>query len=108
MKIITLNIWGGRQSQDLLDFFKKYSDVDIFLLQEVHHNATEETKWEEMANEQAYNQISQILKDHQGYYAPAIKEEWGLAAFVKKTVRVEQAGDLFVFRHKDAHIGRDG
>ncbi len=108
MKLITLNIWGGRQGDSLIDFFKKYSDVDVFLLQEVHNNATDETKWVTHVNEHAYSEIAEVLPDHNGYYAPAILEEWGLAAFVKKTISVEEVGDVFVFRSKDSHVGRDG
>ena len=39
MKIISLNIWGGRVHKPLLDFLKNHTEVDVFCLQEVYHEA---------------------------------------------------------------------
>ena len=39
MKLITLNVWGGKVFEPLMDFFKKRAgDTDIFCLQEVFDN----------------------------------------------------------------------
>ncbi len=39
MKIITLNIWGGKVFEPLMNFFKEHAeDTDIFCLQEVFNN----------------------------------------------------------------------
>jgi endonuclease/exonuclease/phosphatase family metal-dependent hydrolase len=107
MKLITLNIWGGRQWNPFVDFLKKYSDVDIFLFQEVHNNATPLTKWQDNVNEHSYSHIIQILPGHNSYHAPSILEEWGLATFVKNSIVVETHGNVFVFRTKDAYIHAD-
>jgi len=37
MKLITLNVWGGRWGRELEDFFTAYTGVDVFCLLEVHH-----------------------------------------------------------------------
>jgi exonuclease III len=42
MKIVFLNTWGGRVGQPLLEFFKNHQDVDVFCLQEVWSNASQE------------------------------------------------------------------
>ena len=39
MKLITLNIWGGHVRNPLMEFVSSHSDIDIFCLQEVYHNA---------------------------------------------------------------------
>ena len=37
MKLITLNTWGGKLLNPLLEFVRKYSqDVDIFCFQEMY------------------------------------------------------------------------
>ena len=39
MKLITLNIWGGKVFEPLMEFFRKHAeDTDIFCLQEVFNN----------------------------------------------------------------------
>jgi hypothetical protein len=108
MKLITLNIWGGIAGDILIDFFKKYSDIDFFLLQEVHNNATEKTSLFEGQKIEAFKEISEVLPDHVGYFAPALFGEWGLATFVKKGIDVSEVNDVFVHRKKDSMVGRDG
>jgi len=108
VKTISLNIWGGRVGNKMLDFFKRYSDVDIFLLQEVFHNATDITAWDEVDRREVFKEISDVLVEHNGHFAPAESGEWGLALFVKKSIKVEEIGDIFVHREKDAMVGRDG
>jgi endonuclease/exonuclease/phosphatase family metal-dependent hydrolase len=107
MKIIVLNIWGGTLDNDLLDFFKKYSDTDIFLLQEVFDNATDKTSWDDTDMREAFKDISVLLPSHQGYFAPAESGEWGLASFVKKDIDLQEIGDIFVHGQKNTLIGRD-
>ena len=108
MKIISLNIWGGRVGTKMLDFFKDHSDVDIFILQEVFHNATDITAWGETDRREVFKEIGEILVEHDGYFAPAESDEWGLALFVKKQITIDEVGDIFVHRQKDAMVGRDG
>lgn len=108
MKIISLNIWGGRVGVKMLDFFRDYSDVDVFLLQEVFHNATDITAWDEIDRREVFKEIDDVLVKHNGYFAPAESGEWGLAIFIKKSIEVEETGDIFVHRDKDSMVGRDG
>lgn len=108
MKIISLNIWGGRVGDKMLDFFMRYSDVDIFLLQEVFHNATDITAWDEIDRREVFREISEILVEHDGYFAPAESDEWGLASFVKRSIKVKETGDIFVHGEKNAMVRRDG
>lgn len=103
MKIISLNTWGGRAGDIILDFFKKYRDVDIFLLQEVHHHGTGKTMLHPGQMGELFIDIQKILSSHVGYFAPAEADEWGLAAFIRKDIPVQEAGDIFVHRWKNAY-----
>jgi endonuclease/exonuclease/phosphatase family metal-dependent hydrolase len=108
MKLITLNTWGGRAGGSILEFFKNHADVDIFLLQEVFHQGTEQTLFHTRENKRLFKDVDDILPDHAGYFAPAQNNEWGLAAFIRKSIKVADHGDVFVYRTKDAMVGRDG
>lgn len=106
MKLITLNTWGG-QVHEILDFFKQYQEVDVFLLQEVFHNGTERTVFDQKEKHQLFTEISECLPNHQGYFAPAVDDEWGLAIFIKKTIEVLEHGDSFMHLDRYSLIGQD-
>ena len=42
MKIITLNLWGGKIYDKLIEFLKSKQDVDIFCFQEVFDSQEKE------------------------------------------------------------------
>jgi endonuclease/exonuclease/phosphatase family metal-dependent hydrolase len=106
MKLISLNTWGG-QAAGILDFFKHHQDVDIFLLQEIFHNGTTRTIFSDQERGELFHEISELLPDHLGYFAPAEAGEWGLAIFIRRSVNILEHGDFFVYREKDSMIGRD-
>jgi len=108
MKIVSLNTWGGRGGPELIDFFARNREIDMFLLQEVFHEATEHTIWVEGERAQLFNEIQVALPDHLGYFASCEADEWGLAAFVQRNIPVIETGDVFVHRWRDALVGRDG
>lgn len=108
MKIISLNTWGGRVGQDFLDFFSSSRDIDIFLLQEVFQNATDKTCWNEKCRPNLFQDITTLLPEHIGVFAPSVVHEWGLAAFVKKSLLVEEQGSIFVHKTMDSLEKNDG
>ncbi len=101
MKIITLNIWAGIVGPQLIEFFKEKQDIDIFCLQEVMHEATEWTNWDDRQKRNILTDISAILPHHAVYYRPAERGEWGLAIFVKNTISIVDEGEIFVHLKKD-------
>jgi exonuclease III len=110
MKLVSLNTWGGKAA-GIIDFFKVYEDVDIFLLQEVFYEGTERTTWSETSrknNARLFHEIQTVLPNHQGYFAASESNEWGLAAFVHNSISVEETGNIFVHRWLDALKGQDG
>jgi len=110
MRIVSLNIWGGRAGKDkVLDFFDTYRDVDVFCLQEVWSAPYEELegimaggkplKHDEVM---AYGKqdITALLKDHVPYFHPQFRNDYGLLTFVHKKHKVINDGEVFVHLHK--------
>ncbi|MDD3101827.1 MAG: endonuclease/exonuclease/phosphatase family protein [Patescibacteria group bacterium] len=109
MKLITLNIWGGRVFNPLMDFFKKHAqDTDIFCLQEVFNNPLHtKSKVQQSAKEDIYQDIASILKEFNGYFAPRQDNEESLAMFIRKDLDIKEIGDHFVYRWKNAMENED-
>ncbi len=105
MKIITLNTWGGTAGIDnLLAFFKKHQDADVFCLQEVF-NGTEAflNTEKERANGKTYDLLERIhlaLPDYDYLFSPQLKEDYGIAIFMKKGLTVIDSGEYFVHKFK--------
>lgn len=110
MKLITLNIWGGKVYDPLLNFFKQHAeDTDIFCLQEVLHTPADKEVPSE-ARVKIFGEIQSILENHTGFHAPifngwtSLEErvidevELGLAMYVKKSITIDSLGDFFVYR----------
>lgn len=109
MKLIALNTWGGKLLTSLLTFLKNYSDeVDIFCFQEIY-NSPEKRKIARDMKSNLYQEIARVLNNHQGYFKPNLRghdlagkvnfELWsGLATFIKKTIKVKDTGNVWLYR----------
>lgn len=109
MKLITLNIWGGKLFQPFLEFIKEYSDsVDVFCFQEIYRSPTDKVIGREM-HSNIYGEIGKILTNHQGYFATHLVGydlngkvnfplEDGLAIFISKEIQVNECKDIFIYR----------
>lgn len=118
MKIISLNIWGGRVGPEkLLGFFEKYkADTDIFCLQEVwaapyHWVEGKSAGGKELKNEdvmtESLKEISEVLGDFEVLFHPHLGDNYGLAMFVKKTLPISASGEVFVYQKK-GYYNHDG
>lgn len=118
MKLISLNTWGGKIYQPLMEFIKKNSkDTDVFCLQEVF-NTTSNIKRGAGYRLNIYAEISKLLTNHQGYFASSLDNyiivsrsqvnptkfnlSYGLAIFIKNKVKVEAEGEFFVYRDRSS------
>jgi len=104
MKLITLNTWGGKIYQPLLEFISKNKDVDIFCFQEIFHNLDEKTSTSDLvasdnACKELFNGIKEILVSHKGYFCPIHGPSYGLATFVKKNIKVAEVGDILLHKN---------
>ncbi len=111
MTIICLNIWGGRAGKEkLLSFFEKYRDAaDVFCLQEVWSDRYESFEGvlaggrpidHSTIMTHAFQEIGEILPNHEPYFAPSFYESYGLCMFVRKGIPVSGAGDVFVHKER--------
>jgi len=68
MRLISLNIWGGRVHQALLDFVKNHAeDTDIFCFQEVYKTPTD-TAVQDNVRTNIYAELEHILPGYTGFY----------------------------------------
>ena len=112
MKLISLNLWGGKLFQPLMDFISVHaSDTDLFCFQEVFDT---NTKLSESAGFRLnlYKEISKILPKHTGCFASVLENyiagsfqpnfvdfnlSWGISIFASKKLNITSSGDFFVF-----------
>lgn len=100
MKLVSLNIFGGRVHKPLLDFLKEHENIDFFCFQEVYDNAEGKEIIYLDAKLNIYKDIEAVLLDYKGYYRPHLKDYYGLAVFVKKGINVVQEGEHYVHKNK--------
>ena len=100
LKLLSLNIWGGRRFAEFIDYVKdKSSEIDIFCFQEVLNTPIDiKTTNEQRAN--IYQELVKSLPNFWCSFAPAQKGwdfegqtnfeiELGLAIFVRKTIKIK-------------------
>ena len=46
-----------------------------------------------------FDNIKEILKNHEGYFCPIHGASYGLAIFVKKSIKIAEAGDIFLHKN---------
>lgn len=122
MQLVTLNTWGGRAGKELLlDFFKKYKEVDVFCLQEMWRASYEHLEGRpvggvvfrhEQVMATGVQEISKSLPGHSSYFRPHFLDHYGLQMLVKNDLNVVEEGETFVYRHKgyvsDGDVGNHG
>jgi hypothetical protein len=111
MRIISLNIWGGRAGKEsLLSFFKKHADsTDVFCLQEIWsaaykhldgHLAGGVAIKHDQIMTNSLQEISVALPNHIPYFRPHFMDNYGLLMLVNKNLAVDEEGEVFVYKEK--------
>lgn len=110
MRIVSLNTWGGRAGKEgLLNFFKAQSDVDVFCLQEVWSAPYEDLEGHVAGGKKidhseimvyGFQEIAEALPDHDAFFRPHLRENYGLSMLVKKSCAVIEEGEIFVHQYK--------
>lgn len=109
MKVLSLNIWGGKIHKPLFEFIESQTnDVDVFCFQEVFKSGKD--FFNNYDRLDILSDIKSLSKNYNVYYSPVIEGTnlsewvdyeiyWGLATFVKKSIKVLSEGSFFVFRN---------
>lgn len=112
MKILTLNIWGGRAGKEnLLAFLRTRSkDTDIFCLQEVWSAPYEHLEGALVAKFPIHHQnimvygkqeIAALLPEYEYFFHPNHLDDYGLMILVRKGIEVSGSGDIFVHKYRE-------
>ena len=105
MQLINLNIWGGHVRKPLLDFIECYKDVNIFCLQEVYCKASSKISTDNLnVSLDIYSEIQEILQTHHGIFRPTVNGIYGIAMFVKKSIKILEEGEIII-HHNSSYSG---
>lgn len=101
MKLILLNIWGGKQKQQLLDFIKQHSlDADIFCFQEVYNGTNMDIVGTQGGVPDIHQQIKNMLPGfrdvhnevYEFFFDRKFTTPFGLSIFVNQKIEIVDSG----------------
>ncbi|MEK6903086.1 MAG: endonuclease/exonuclease/phosphatase family protein, partial [Nanoarchaeota archaeon] len=98
MKLISLNLWGGRIYKPLIKFLRERSkDIDIFCFQEIYNNAHESMTDQPIPHRpDLFTELQKLLPEHKAFFRPVIKDVYGIGIFVKKDISVIDEGEIMI------------
>lgn len=112
MKLISLNTWGGKIYQPLINFIRQHSkDTDIFCFQEIF-NTTSNIKQYNGIRTNLLNELIKILPDFSFYYSVEVSGfdenakhtnfnlTVGKAIFIRKSFQVNSENDLLLYGNR--------
>ncbi|MCC6177233.1 MAG: endonuclease/exonuclease/phosphatase family protein [Chloroflexi bacterium] len=124
MRLISLNIWGGRASEALAAFLREHaSATDVFCFQEViavasggvpalHAGPIGDGEPDDGRRRLSFADLEAILPELVGVFVPTERRsasagalEFGLATFVRRDHEVRAWGRIPVLRHCEAFVG---
>jgi hypothetical protein len=106
MKIVSLNIWGGKEKEALFSFVEGQKDAEIFCFQEIFDSPRADLQFSGETRLHLLPELSALLPEHEPYFMPAqknfdlggkvgIEVASGQAVFVKKPLVPESKGQVF-------------
>lgn len=110
MKLISLNTWGGRHFEPLINFIKQHcQDTDIFCFQEIYDTKSDVKKHQSIrAN--LLSEIKDVLDNFQVFYFPILNGfddkakpvtfdlTYGLAIFIKDSVKISSKNSYILYK----------
>lgn len=104
MKIISLNIWGGKLKEQLLKFLiENKKEIDVFCFQEVFSNHTGNTNNYINTSEADPNTLQTLQKalpDFKSYFCPVDEgRTYETVIFIKKDIEVANSGDVLIYEN---------
>ena len=119
MKLISLNIWGGRRLEGLMNYIKsRKKDTDIFCFQEVYDTQTNRKLVKRKFRADILKKIKNELRRFDVYFVSNISDFsfadsvnfdlcWGIAIFVKKSVSLIEAKSEYIWGYVDSELNQD-
>ncbi len=108
LRLMTLNIWGGRLLDPLLQFIHAHQAIEIFCFQEVY-SKTHQILSLDPSNPpclDVFEQIAAILPNHRAYFRPIMEGVYGLSMFVHQDYPVLAEGSHWIYQNKH-YAGND-
>ena len=115
MKLITLNTWGGKAYEPLMQFVKEQAaTTDIFCFQEMFRSKSTALESRGIRTH-LYEELGAMLSDFQGFFA-AEQDGYdfegpvdfdisaGQATFIKKSVPVISTEEAFIYRERNGAV----
>lgn len=123
MKLISLNTWGGKIFEPLIDFISgacnnsvviknEAKDTDIFCFQEIYDTKSDIKQYNNEIRANLLMELTSILPDFQYFYFPVLFDfddsanrvnfdlAFGLAIFLKKNIEVTSNKNYFIYKDK--------
>ena len=111
MKLISLNTWGGRIYQPLIDFISQHSkDTDIFCLQEVYNTTANVKQYKNLLRANFLEELKNLLPNFRVFYFPTLNGydpeanpvnfnlTYGQAIFIKDSINIISHKDYFIYK----------
>ena len=105
MKLLSLNLWGGKCFDELIAYIKEQAiSTDIFCFQEVFSSQSSTHPTIEIPDLQ--QRLVSTLPQFQTFYSPAMDigdtgAQWGLSIFVRDTIEITNQDNSFVFGQRE-------
>lgn len=101
MKLINLNVWGGKVGEPLSRFVKEHADTDIFCFQEVFDDSANKNPWHfEGSHVNLLTELKSLLPNHVPFFCPTVEDFYGITSFVKKDFPVRAAGEVVIYENE--------
>jgi endonuclease/exonuclease/phosphatase family metal-dependent hydrolase len=116
MKLISLNIWGGRKFKGLMEYIQSKKDsTDIFCFQEVYSTSTNRKLVDNKFKANILELLEKELSEFKMYFVPSISNfsftgsinfslKWGIVIFVKKNIRVIESKSDYICGYVDSEL----
>ncbi len=108
MKLMSINLWGGRKYEPLANLLNEYSnDIDIFCFQEVFDMGVTSRPVHKESTMDLFDKLRSILSNFNGSFNSLQDNEEGSATFIRKDIEVLEEGEKFVFRWRNSMENND-
>lgn len=113
MKLISLNTWGGKHFDELINFIKKHPATDLFCFQEIYNTSSGIKQYKDLLRANLLAEIKNILPHFRVLYFPVLDGfdnkasktnfdlHFGLAIFVKKSITINSYKNYFIYRDEN-------